>query len=126
MSRPQTDLIIINGYAVPAPDAGYEIIESTNVDSGRNAFGVVVGQVVGRPVWKINNLSWSNLTPDQWKNLKRALQPFFVPVTFTNDYNERMTLIMYPGDRNSTPYHVENLSFQSFHNCKFNLIDTGK
>mgnify|MGYP007069962425 CR=1 FL=1 len=126
MSRPNTDLIIINGVPVPAPDAGYEIIESTFVDSGRNANGVVVGQVVGDNIWKINNLSWSNLTPEQWKTLKTALKPFFVPVTFTDDMNERHTCIMYPGDRTSTPYHVENLSFKQFHDCKFNLIDTGK
>lgn len=126
MSRKHTDLIIINGLAVPAPDAGYTIIETTNVDAGRNANGVVVGQVVGPNIWKINNLSWSNLTPQQWRDLKNALKPFFVPVTFTNDYNERMTLIMYPGDREAMPYHVENLSYQTFMDCKFNLIDTGK
>jgi hypothetical protein len=111
---------------VPAPDAGYDIIESTNVDSARNANGVVVGQVVGRNLWKINNLSWSNLNPEQWARLKRALLPFYVPVTFTNDYNERMTLIMYPGDRNSVPYNVSGLSFKQFKECKFNLIDTGR
>lgn len=126
MSRPNTDLIIINGYPVPAPDAGYEIIETTNVDSARNANGVVVGQVVGRNQWKINNLSWSNLTPEQWRALKTALKPFFVPVTFTDDYNERRTLIMYPGDRTSAPYNVAGLSFRQFKECKFNLIDTGR
>lgn len=111
---------------MPAPDEKPEIIESTFVDSGRNANGVVVGQVVGRNIWKINNLQWSNLTPEQWARLKRALQPFFIPVTFTNDYNERMTLIMYPGDRTSTPYHIEGLSYAQFKGCKFNLIDTGR
>jgi hypothetical protein len=124
--RKDTNLIIINGVAMPAPDEKPEIIESTFVDSGRNANGVVVGQVVGRPIWKINNLQWSNLTPEQWARLKRALSPFFIPVTFTNDYNERITLIMYPGDRTSTPFHVDGLSYTQFKNCKFNLIDTGR
>jgi hypothetical protein len=126
MSRPETDLIIINGVPVPAPDAGYKILETTNVNAGRNANGVVVGQVVGRNIWKIDGLSWGQLTPEQWKSLKQALKPFYVPVTFTDDYNERRTLIMYPGDRESMPYHVENLSFRAFKECKFNLIDTGR
>lgn len=126
MSRENTDLIIINGYAAPAPDEGYTIEEYTIVDSGRNADAVVVGQVIGENQWKINNLQWSNLTPEEWKALKTALKPFYVQVTFTNDMNERLTLTMYPGDRSSMPYHVENMTYKRFRNCKFNLIDTGK
>lgn len=126
MSRVQTDLIIINGYPVPAPDEGYTINEYTLVDAGRNANGVTVGQQIGDTQWKIDGLQWSRLTPDEWKALKTAIKDFYVPVTFTNDMNERMTLTMYPGDRQSMPYHVENLSYKAFRQCKFNLIDTGK
>lgn len=126
MSRVQTDLIIINGYSVPAPDEGYTINEYTLVDGGRNANGVTVGQVIGDTQWKIEGLKWSSLTPDEWKSLKSALSDFYVPVTFTDDYNERRTLTMYPGDRKSMPYHVERLAYKTFRNCSFNLIDTGK
>lgn len=128
MARATTELIIINGLVVPAPDEGYEIQNAIIVDAARNTNGVTVGQQIGPDdgIWKINNLQWSNLTPDEWIAIKTALKPFYVPVTFTNDMNERLDLIMYPGDKTSMPYHVENLSYKRFRNCKFNLIDTGK
>ena len=103
MSRETTDLIIINGYAIPAPDEGYSINEYTILDSARDSNGVLRGQQIGDTQWKIEGLQWSNLTPEEWKALKTAIKPFYVPVTFTNDENERMTLTMYPGDRQSEP-----------------------
>lgn len=126
MARATTSLIIINGIKVPCPDMGYTIEEYTNVDSARNTQGTVVGQVVGRNIWKINNLQWSSLTPQEWKTLKQALEPFFVKVTFTADDNQRHTVTMYPGNRTSTPFMVSGLSYQRFKDCKFNLIDCGR
>lgn len=128
MSREATDLIIINGIAIPAPDEGFTIDNYTLVDAGRNSNGVQVGHVIGPEdgVWKINNLQWTSLTPEEWKLLRTLLLPFYVRVTFTNDLNERITCTMYPGDRSAMPYHVERLSYKMFRNCKFNLIDTGK
>lgn len=123
--KKQTDLIIINNVKVPAPDEGYTIIESTNVDAGRNTNGAVIGQKVGRNIWKINNLQWSNLTPQEWASLKQALEPFYVNVTFTDDLNVRHTIKMYPGDRQSQPYNVSGLGYKRFRDCKFNLIDCG-
>ena len=51
--RKDTNLIIINGVSIPAPDEGFSIQEITNVDAGRNSNGTVVGQRVGRNIWKI-------------------------------------------------------------------------
>ena len=123
--RTTTQLISIGAVAVPAPDDGFEIQEITNVDAGRNANGVVVGQKVGRNIWKINNLQWSKLTPDEWLSLKKAISKFFVKVTFTADDNKRHTITMYPGDRSSKPYRVSGLKYEAFKECKFNLIDCG-
>lgn len=126
MARKNSDVIIINGLAVPAPDAGFEISESTYGDFGRNAKNQVIGQVIGRPLWKISNLQWSRLTPTQWSAIKEALEPFFVRVTFTNDRNERVTTTMYPSDRSSKPMRVNaSLNYEYFSTCKFNLIDAG-
>lgn len=126
--RKQTDAIIINGYAVPAPDFGFSIDESTYGDFGRNANNAVTGQVIGRNLWKINNLQWSDLTPEEWKALKTALKPFFVMVTFTTDENEQITIEMYPSDRSSQPMKVDAKTnkYGHFKTCKFNLIDCGK
>lgn len=123
--RNVSDLFIVNGVQFPDPDEGYEIIESTFVDAGRNVNGAVVGQVVGRNIWKINNLQWSHISPEQWIMMKQALKPFYVDVTFTTDENERKTITMYPGDRTSHPLHVSGYNYDRFKTCKFNLIDCG-
>lgn len=124
--RDTSKLLIINGEQMPYPDMGMEIQEITNVDGARNAHGTVVGQKVGRNIWKINNLQWSSLTPKEWQKIKKAIAPFFVKVTFTADDNQRHTVTMYPGDRSSKPFMVSGLSYQRFMECKFNLIDCGK
>lgn len=124
--RTRSEVIIINGVALPAPDEGYKIKEATYGKFKRNANNQVVGQVVGRPLWKIEGLQWSRLNPREWKEIKEALEPFFVNVTFTTDENERKTLRMYPSDRESTPIQVDaNLEYGYFKTCKFNLIDCG-
>lgn len=121
----ESDFLIVNGVKFPCPMYGLDIIHSQTVDSGRNANAAVVGQLIGRKLWKINNLQWGGLDPQTWKEMKKALEPFFVPVTFTTDENERITITMYPSDTTGKPLHVENLEYTKFENCKFNLIDCG-
>lgn len=120
--------MIINNVKFPPPDQGFEIIESTNVDAGRNTKGVVVGQKIGRNIWKLNNLQWTGLTVEQWTAMKKALSSFYIPVTFTDDTNTRRTITMYPGDRTSTPVKVsaKTLEYNKLQTCKFNLIDCGE
>jgi len=125
--RKHTDVIIINGYQVPAPDEGYTISESTYLNAGRNTNNAVVGQIVGRNLWKISDLQWSRLSVEEWARLKKALKPFFVNVTFTNDENERVTIMMYPSDRSSKPCKVnaKTNEYGYVSTAKFNLIDCG-
>lgn len=123
--RGESDFLIINGVRTPCPAVGMEIIRSVTVDSGRNANGAVVAQIIGRPLWKINNLHWVGLDANQWANIKQALEPFFVPVTFTDDTNVRRTVYMYPSDTNGQPLFLSGLSYSQFRDCKFNLIDCG-
>ena len=80
-----SDFLIVNGVRFPCPAPGMEIVHSQNVDAGRNANMAVIGQKVGRKVWKINNLEWRGLDATTWEEMKRALEPFYVPVTF-EDY----------------------------------------
>lgn len=121
------NLLIINGVAVPPPRQGMDIITSQAVDSGRNANGTVVGQLVGRKLYKINNISWNGLTPEQWDEIKQALEPFYVKVTFTDDQNIRRTITMYHGDITAEPFYMneDNQMYLRFKTCKFNLIDCG-
>ena len=120
-----TDYLIINGVRVPCPDYGMDIIHSQAVDSGRNANGAVVSQLVGRKLWKINNLQWTGLYPSQAKQIREAIKPFFFPVTFTSPENERITVYMYPSDVTSKPLFVTGTKVDVLETLKFNLIDCG-
>lgn len=120
-----SDFLIINGYQCPCPAPGLEIVSSVAVDAGRNVNNAVVGQVVGRRLWKINNLQWNGISAEEWRNIKSALADFYVPVTFTGDDNERHTIIMYPGDTTGQPLFLNGLYYENYLTCKFNLIDCG-
>lgn len=76
MAHKNTELIVINGYPLPACAKGVSIVHSQFVDSARNANGAVVGQLVGRKIWKIDGLKWQDLSVEQWAKIKQALSPF--------------------------------------------------
>ena len=121
----ESDFLIVNGVKFPPPAPGMQIIHSQNVDAGRNANGAVVGQLVGRKLWKINNLQWNGIDAETWAEMKAALEPFFVPVTFTGDDNQRRTVYMYPGDTTGEPLKLDGIFYSRYATCKFNLIDCG-
>lgn len=121
----ESDFLIVNGVKFPPPAPGMQIIHSQNVDAGRNANGAVVGQLVGRKLWKINNLQWNGIDAETWAEMKAALEPFFVPVTFTGDDNKRHTVYMYPGDTTGEPLKLDGIFYSRYATCKFNLIDCG-
>lgn len=118
----------INGYDMPCPRYGFEYIISTAVDAGRNVSNQVIGQRVGRDLYKLNNLNWVGLFPSQRQTILRALEPFFVPVTF-EDYRtgNPITIYMYPGDRTGKPLFADKLTHMVTRDetLAFNLIDCG-
>lgn len=119
------DILIVNGVRFPAPDAGFEILQTQVVNAGRNAANEVVGQKVGRRIWKLEGLQWTGLDAQTWAEMKAALEDFFVPVTFTGDDNVRHTIHMYPGDTSGRPMPTTGIFYQNFETCKFSLIDCG-
>lgn len=120
-----SNFIIVNGVKFPPPARGLEIVHSQSVDSGRNVNGAVVGQLVGRKLWKLNNLQWNALDAETWALMKKALEPFFVSVTFTGDDNKRHTVTMYPGDTTGKPLFLDGIFYKNYETCSFNLIDCG-
>lgn len=118
--------LIVNGVTFPPPQRGFQIIRSQLVDGGRNTNGATVGQLIGRKLYKLNNLKWTGLTAAQWAAMQAALEPFYVTVTFVDDSNEEQTLLMYPGDTTGQPYWLSNYSYEVYESCSFNLIDCGK
>ena len=112
----------------PAPKRGLTYIVSTNVDSGRNANGEVVGQVVGRDIYKLDQMEWSWLAAPIWEQMLSMFSEFFVTVTFWDTVNGKWTTLkMYPGDRSAEPYWLdpEDDHPTYYTNCKLNLIDCG-
>lgn len=120
--------LAINGYELPSPKRGVNVIVTTVVDSGRDANGTVVGQRVGRDQYKIDGLEWPWLSAAQWERILKILSNFFVNVTFNDPVtNNRKTIKMYCGDRTGEPYWVDKNGTPTFYrNCKVNLIDTGE
>ncbi|MBO5922806.1 MAG: hypothetical protein J6Q48_10535 [Bacteroidaceae bacterium] len=123
-----TSFLRVNGVDFPCPAVGFNYIISTTVDSGRNANNQIVGQKIGRDLYKLNSLEWNALDADVWQMMLAAVEPFFVPVTF-EDYRtgEPITVTMYPGDRTAEPLFVDPVTHKvtKYRNCKFNLIDCG-
>lgn len=126
MARIDTSqFLIVNGMEFPCPAPGMQIVSSQAVNSGRNANNAVIGQKIGRRIWKINNLQWNGLDANLWARMRNAIEPFYVPVTFTGDDNQRHTITMYPGDSNAQPLFLEDIFYKVHETCKFNLIDCG-
>lgn len=124
-----TNFIKINGHAYPTPHRGLTLLDATLVDSGRNADGVVVGQVVGRRQQKLQSLEWVYLTAEQWSSILQEFEDFYVEVTYPDMVNNTWTTRkMYPGDRTAQPFHQDpstGLPLDYIY-CRVNLIDVGE
>ena len=125
MASPNADFLIINNVRMPIPAYGMTIDSAVVVDAGRNANGQVVGQVIGRRQYKINNLSWHGLSEEQIKMIMDALEPFYVPVTFRDVDGTVRTVTMYPGDTSGKPLYIKDMHYTMMEDFHFNLIDTG-
>lgn len=119
----------VNGVDFPCPRVGFKYTISTTVNAGRNANNAVVGQRVGRDLYKLDAMEWANLEPEVWQKMLNAVEPFYIPVTF-EDYRtgEPITIEMYPGDRTAEPLFADKETHKvtKYRNCKFNLIDAGR
>lgn len=120
-----SSFLIVNGMEFPCPLYGMSITSTQAVNAGRNADGAAIGQKVGRRMWKINNLQWGGLDAETWARMKEAIEPFYIPVTFTGDDNKRHTVTMYPGDANAKPLFLDDIFYKVHETCSFNLIDAG-
>lgn len=123
-----TSFLNIGGYDMPCPTYGLEYTISTAVDAGRNLSNAVIGQKIGRDIYKFENLQWVGLNPDKRRMILRAIEPFFVPVTFEDfKTGNPTTVYMYPGDRKGKPLLVDGIThlITQDETLSFNLIDCG-
>lgn len=123
-----TAFLNVNGYDFPCPRVGFNYIISTTVNSGRNCNNATIGQRIGRDLYKFDSMEWACLEPETWQMMLKAVENFYIPVTF-EDYRtgQPTTIIMYPSNRTGTPLFVDPTSHKviKYENCKFNLVDAG-
>ena len=123
-----TSFLNVSGYDYPCPAYGFQYIISTVVDSGRNVNGAVIGQKVGRDLYKLDQLRWVGLSIEDRMMILKSLEDFFVPVTF-EDFRtgQPITITMYPGDRTGKPLFVDKITHMvtKDESLAFNLVDCG-
>ena len=123
-----TSFLNVNGYDYPCPRYGFQYMISTVVDTDRNVNGAVVGQKIGRDLYKLDGLQWVGLYPEQRRMILRSLEPFFVPVTFEDFRTGKpVTITMYPGDRTGKPLFADKITHMVTLDelLSFHLIDCG-
>ena len=120
-------LLTINGTPVPVPIRGLTEEVSTNVNSGRNANGELVGEKVGRDIYKLNNMEWRWLTKAQWAQICTLVGNFKFTATFPDAVNGGFcTHLCYCGNRTCEPYYINDQGdFTFYKSCKMNIIDCG-
>jgi len=120
-------LLVINGQTFPTPIRGLNEVVSTNVNSGRNALGEMVGERVGRDIYKLDSLEWRWLTKQQWQSMLTAVSGFKFHATFPDVvHGGYCTHLCYCGDRSCEPYYISSSGdFQFYRSCKMNIIDCG-
>lgn len=120
--------IQVNGVPFPYPDKDTGLqTTATLVNSGRNANGVLVGEMIGRNQSKIE-LSWNVLPAATWgAMLQQFSGSFTAAVTYYDQ--EKVAVItrqMYVSDRTAKPLGVNpDGSWIKAQQCKLDLIDTG-
>ena len=123
-----TSFLNIGGYDLPCPAYGFEYTVTTAVNTGKNLNNAVIGQKVGRDVYKFDNLQWVGLSPETRRMILRTIEPFFLPVTFEDcKTGNFITIYMYPGDRKIKPLFVDKYTHLVTQDevLSFNLIDCG-
>jgi len=116
-------LITVDGTTLPTPSRYYGEV-SDIVDSGRNANGVIVSDVVRYNVGKVY-LEWNFLKPSKLSDILQLFNRTFVHTVkyldcVTNTY---VTKQMYVGNRNSGDLKTSDGKIIGYADVKFNLIE---
>ena len=122
-------IITINGHSLPCPIRGLKVVVSTNVNSGRNALGEMVGEKVGRDIYKLDAVEWRWLTKAQWQTILSYVdgndfkfQCIFPDVVHGGFCEHKC----YCGDRSAEPYYINSSGdFTFYRSCTMNIIDCG-
>ena len=129
MSNPNLSqkLIWINGVQLPAPDKGLKEQWQQLVDSGRNAQGQVIAQLINRRLLKLDSLQWSYLTATQWSTILNEIKKFEGTLKYWSaSANDFIEIRVYWGNAEAEPNDVDASGrILNYKKCKCNIIDMG-
>lgn len=116
-------LVRINGIELPVPSS-YTSKTIDIVDSGRNADGVIVSQIVRSNVSSID-LKWNYLTVEEWSNILAFFKNNFTNTVTYFDMVEGgyMSKEMYIGDRDADMSQFKNGIPTAWQNCSLSLVE---
>lgn len=93
-----TGFIAVDGVQLPTPDrctlTEYDL---DSAQSGRPESGVMYRERIRAKMLSVDNVEWTNLTPEQAVLVRTALTPLYVSVTIRTPWGET-TRRMYAGD----------------------------
>ena len=117
-----------NDQDLPSVRKGITVSVNQITTSARNANGVVVRQKIGRTQYKLENVEWLQLSPEQWEMILGMISSGVIDVTFMNpETNLPVTIKMHVDDKSAQPYYVDASNRPAFYrNCKVTLTDTGE
>lgn len=119
----------VGGIDFPCPRYGFTYTISTAVSAGRNANNQVIGQKVGRDIYKLDNISFVGLSNAQVHQILSIFEhSFYVPVTFEDQRTgQPITIMMYPSDRTGKPLFVDKSTHMvsKQESLTFSLVDCG-
>ncbi len=117
-----------NDQELPSVRKGITVSVSMVTSSARNANGVLVRQKIGRTQYKLENVEWLQLSPEEWESILEIINSGYFDVTFLNpETNAPITIKMHCDNKSAVPYYVDANDRPAFYrNCKINLIDSGE
>jgi len=116
-------LVTVAGTELPAPST-YDGTTLDLVDSGRNASGVLVCDVIRSDMAKVE-MSWKYLSVEQWSGILQLFKGSFInEVKFYNQVTaDYITRSMYISDRKAGIALMKDGNVVGWKNCSLSLIE---
>ena len=117
-----------NDQELPSVRKGITVSVNMVTSSARNANNVLVKQKIGRTQYKLENVEWAQLSPEQWEEILEIVNSGYFNVTFMNpETNLPITIKMHCENKSAKPYYVDANDRPAFYrDCKIDLIDSGE
>ena len=117
-----------NDQELPSVRKGITVSVNMVTSSARNANNVLVKQKIGRTQYKLENVEWAQLSPEQWEEILEIVNSGYFNVTFMDPAsNLPITIKMFCENKSAVPYYVDENNRPAFYrNCKIDLIDSGE